>query len=57
MPTPVVQSFFSTQFVVLKVIDLTCVEEGSVFDEASDPFSGQETAYVQEKFIAQELGS
>lgn len=38
-------------------IDLTCVEEvDGVFDEASDPFSGLETAYLQEKFIAQELG-
>ena len=29
----------------------------SVFDEASDPFVGLETAYLQDKFISKELGS
>ena len=28
----------------------------SVFNEASDPFTGLETVYLQEKFISQELG-
>ena len=38
-------------------INSECVEEiNCIFDEAYDPFSGLESAYLQEKFIVQELG-
>ena len=38
-------------------VESTCIDEiDSVFDEACDPFAELETAYLQDKFIAQELG-